>query len=100
LPAIAALGGMIVPAAIFIAFNAGTPAVDGWGIPMATDIAFAIGLVSLLGNRIDRRLKVFLLSLAIVDDLGAIVVIRTFLSFSLELEINGRWPWQQKAATR
>lgn len=75
LPAMAALGGMVVPALIYLAFTSGTDASNGWGIPMATDIAFAVGLISLLGNRIDRRLRVFLLSLAIVDDLGAIAVI-------------------------
>lgn len=75
LPAFAALGGMVIPAGIFLMFAAGTDASNGWGIPMATDIAFAIGVVSLLGNRIDRKLRIFLLSLAIVDDLGAIAVI-------------------------
>ncbi|MFN3217015.1 MAG: Na+/H+ antiporter NhaA [Acidimicrobiales bacterium] len=85
LPAIAALGGMVVPAAIFLAFNAGTPAVDGWGIPMATDIAFAVGVVSLLGNRVSRPMKVFLLTLAIVDDIGAILVIAIFYTESLNL---------------
>lgn len=75
LPALAALGGMTVPACVFLLFTSGTAASRGWGIPMATDIAFAVGLVSLLGNRIDRKLRVFLLSLAIVDDLGAIAII-------------------------
>ena len=75
LPAFAALGGMVVPAAVFLLFASGTAASRGWGIPMATDIAFAVGLVSLLGNRIDRKLRIFLLSLAIVDDLGAIAII-------------------------
>jgi len=80
LPAFAALGGMIVPAALFFTINFGGPGQDGWGIPMATDIAFAVGIVSLLGDRIPRRLKVFLLSLAIVDDIGAIIVIALFYS--------------------
>ena len=80
LPAFAALGGMVVPAALYFAINAGTEAEGGWGIPMATDIAFAVGIVSLLGDRIPRRLKVFLLSLAIVDDIGAIIVIALFYS--------------------
>jgi len=84
LPAFAALGGMVVPAAIYFAINAGTPAQHGWGIPMATDIAFAVGVVSLLGDRIPRRLKVFLLSLAIVDDIGAIIVIALFYSAGID----------------
>ncbi len=75
LPAFAALGGMVVPAAIYLAFSWGTAASNGWGVPMATDIAFAVGLISLLGNRVDRKLRVFILSVAIVDDLGAIAVI-------------------------
>lgn len=83
LPAIAALGGMIVPALIFTAFNAGGEGADGWGIPMATDIAFAVGVLSLLGRRTPTALVVFLLSLAIVDDLGAIAVIAVFYTSSL-----------------
>ncbi len=78
LPAIAAIGGMVVPAAVYIAFNSSAPGFDGWGIPMATDIAFAIGVVSLLGNRVPSAMKVFLLTLAIVDDIGAIAVIAIF----------------------
>ncbi|MCB1188772.1 Na+/H+ antiporter NhaA, partial [bacterium] len=78
LPAMAALGGMVVPALIFFAFNAGGEGANGWGIPMATDIAFAVGVVSLLGNRVSRTLKIFLLTLAIVDDIGAILVIALF----------------------
>jgi NhaA family Na+:H+ antiporter len=78
LPAIAAIGGMIVPAGIYILFNSGAPEFDGWGIPMATDIAFAVGVVSLLGNRVPSAMKVFLLTLAIVDDIGAIAVIAFF----------------------
>jgi len=80
LPAFAALGGMVVPAGLYFIINSGGPGQDGWGIPMATDIAFAVGVVSLLGDRISRRLKVFLLSLAIVDDIGAIIVIAVFYS--------------------
>lgn len=78
LPAIAALGGMIVPACIYIAFNSSGAEFDGWGIPMATDIAFAVGVVSLLGDRVPSAMKVFLLTLAIVDDIGAIAVIAVF----------------------
>ncbi|MCP3989475.1 MAG: Na+/H+ antiporter NhaA [Actinomycetia bacterium] len=82
LPAIAAFGGMIVPAGLyFILSDAATR--DGWGIPMATDIAFAVGILTLLGNRVPGRLKVFLLTLAIVDDLGAILVIAIFYTTSL-----------------
>jgi Na+:H+ antiporter, NhaA family len=75
LPALAALGGMVVPAALYLAVNAGREGVDGWGIPMATDIAFAVGVVALLGSRVPSALKLFLLTLAIVDDIGAILVI-------------------------
>jgi NhaA family Na+:H+ antiporter len=80
LPVVAALGGMVVPAALFVAVNLGRPSVDGWGIPMATDIAFAVAVVALLGSRVPRPLKLFLLTLAIVDDIGAIVVIALFYS--------------------
>ena len=85
LPAIAALGGMIFPAAIFMAFNAGGPGFDGWGIPMATDIAFAVAVVALVGNRVPAAAKVFLLTLAIADDMGAIVVIAIFYTEQLSL---------------
>ena len=78
LPAMAALGGMIVPALIFFALNAGGDGRDGWGIPMATDVAFALGVVALLGSRVPASIKVLLLTLAIVDDIGAIVVIAVF----------------------
>ncbi len=78
LPALAAVGGMVVPALIYVAFTAGSPAVDGWGIPMATDIAFALGVVALLGSRIPVGGRLFLLALAIADDIGAIVVIAVF----------------------
>lgn len=79
LPIVAAIGGMLVPAGIYLAFNAGRPeSFNGWGIPMATDIAFAIGILSLLGNRVPAGLKVFLTALAIVDDLGAIIVLAIF----------------------
>jgi len=83
LPMIAAVGGMVVPAAIFFAFNSSGEASDGWGIPMATDIAFAIGVVSLLGPRVPSAMKVFLLTLAIVDDIGGILVIAFFYTEDL-----------------
>ncbi|MCP5028782.1 MAG: Na+/H+ antiporter NhaA [Actinomycetia bacterium] len=80
LPAVAALGGMVVPAAIYFMLNSSGGASKGWGIPMATDIAFAVGVVALLGKRVPSSLKIFLLTLAIVDDIGAIVVIAIFYS--------------------
>ena len=81
LPAIGAVGGMLVPVAIFVALNAGDEqAMRGWAIPAATDIAFALGILSLLGSRVPVSLKVFLVSLAIFDDLGAIVIIAVFYS--------------------
>jgi NhaA family Na+:H+ antiporter len=78
LPVFAAIGGMVVPALIYMLFNHGTISKNGWGIPMATDIAFAIAILSVLGNKIPLSLKIFLKALAIVDDLGAIVVIAIF----------------------
>ena len=85
LPIIGALGGMLVPAAIFLFINWGGPEQAGAGIPMATDIAFAIGILSLLGNKVPASLKVFLTALAVIDDLGAIIVIAIFYSQSLSL---------------
>ncbi len=86
LPAFAALGGMVVPALIYVAFNAGGEGSAGWGIPMATDIAFAVGVLSLMGPRVSNSLKVFLLTLAIVDDIGAIAVIAVFYTDDLSLD--------------
>jgi NhaA family Na+:H+ antiporter len=83
LPILAALGGMIAPAGIYAFLNAGTAASAGWGIPMATDIAFAIGVLTLFGSRIPTGLKVFLVALAIADDLGAVLVIAFFYSSGL-----------------
>jgi NhaA family Na+:H+ antiporter len=83
LPIAAALGGMIVPAAIFALVNIGTADIRGWGIPMATDIAFALGVIALLGDRVSRPLAIFLTALAIVDDLGAVLVIAIFYTGSL-----------------
>ena len=83
LPAVAALGGMVLPAAIYAALNAGGEGSAGWGIPMATDIAFAVGVLSLLGKRVPSALKIFLLTLAIVDDIGAIAVIALFYTDDL-----------------
>lgn len=87
LPAIAAIGGMVVPAAVFLLFNAGSEAATGWAVPMATDIAFSLGVLALLGSRIPSGARLFLLTLAVVDDIGAIAVIALFYSDS----INASW---------
>jgi NhaA family Na+:H+ antiporter len=83
LPVVGAVGGMIAPALIFLFFNFGKPSQSGWGIPTATDIAFSLTIISLLGKRVPLSLKVFLTALAVVDDLGAIVVIAFFYSNTL-----------------
>lgn len=84
LPVLAAIGGMVVPAGTYLLFNSSGDAAVGWGIPMATDIAFAIGVLALLGRRIPVELRVFLLGLAVVDDLGAIAVIALFYTDTIE----------------
>ncbi len=89
LPVVAAIGGMLVPAMIYASFNAGTAVSNGWGIPTATDIAFAIGIMSLLGNRVPISLKVFLTALAVADDLGAIFVIALFYGETPDLMLLG-----------
>ena len=91
LPTIAAIGGMVLPALFFFILNPGSPEVRGAGIPVATDIAFALGIMSLLGNRVSSQLKLFLLALAIVDDIGAIAVIAIFYTESINV------PWATTA---
>ncbi len=83
LPIFAAIGGMLVPAAIYAFFNSGTPYAKGWGIPMATDIAFSLAIISMLGKKAPAAIKIFLAALAIVDDLGAILVIAIFYTEQL-----------------
>lgn len=85
LPILCAIGGAVVPAIIYLSFNAGKETAGGWGIPMATDIAFALAVINLLGNRIPSSLKIFLAALAIVDDLIAILVIAFFYSSGIEV---------------
>jgi NhaA family Na+:H+ antiporter len=86
LPMVAAVGGMVVPALIYAAFNYGGAGQHGWGIPMATDIAFAVGVLALVGRSVPMAIKVFLLAIAIVDDLGAVIVIALF--YTGEISIN------------
>ena len=89
LPIMAAVGGMLVPAALYVAVNFNEPSISGWGIPMATDIAFAVGALSLLGSRVPKSLATFLIALAIVDDLGAVAVIALFYTDTLNLHALG-----------
>ena len=86
LPIVAALGGMLAPAAIYFMFNSGKEGLVGWGIPMATDIAFVVGILALLGKRVPLALKIFVLALAIVDDIGAVLVIAVF--YTSDISVN------------
>ncbi len=85
LPVLAALGGLLAPAGLYALFNAGGPGASGWGVPMATDIAFALGLLALFGERVPVGLKVFLAALAIADDLGAVIVIAIFYTETIRV---------------
>jgi Na+:H+ antiporter, NhaA family len=87
LPVLAAVGGMVLPAGLYLLLNAGGPGADGWGIPIATDIAFALGVVGLLGPRCPPRLRLLLLTIAVVDDIGAIAVIA--IAYSGEIHLVG-----------
>jgi NhaA family Na+:H+ antiporter len=92
LPVAAALGGMVLPPILYLMVNAGQPGAEGWGIPMATDLAFALGVLALLGSRIPVSLKIFLTALAIADDIGAVLVIAIFFSEQI------LWNWLAIAA--
>lgn len=87
LPIFAAIGGMVLPVLIFLFFNQGKVGSDGWGIPMATDIAFTLGILKLLGNRVPLGLKIFLTAFAIVDDIGAVLVIAIFYSANIQWDL-------------
>ncbi len=86
LPIFGAVGGMVVPAALYVALNLGSEGIRGWGVPMATDIAFVIGVMAVIGRRVPPGLKVFLVALAIVDDIGAVLVIATFYTASIDVQ--------------
>ena len=87
LPIFAAIGGMLFPVLIFMLLNNGKVGAEGWGIPMATDIAFTLGILKLLGNRVPLGLKIFLTAFAILDDIGAVLVIAIFYSANIQWDL-------------